>query len=246
MASEDSSFNATGPATVAFETITDQQAFGVGVTGNQCGVFGGSGAGITSRPTPADVPPGTGVAGIGASTGVLGRGPTGVIGAGAVLRLAGSSVVVSGIGEQFGVQGQSVESVGVLGQGGVVGLQGIHDGQRGVPGKGAAVAAEASDSPNLQSVVGLRAWSESNRAGVFMTGAAHRRPAQLQPTDPREVVAQIHLAPIGAEQPPRHGTAGDLLAILRASRLNLTTEAELWFCTRSSQPTTTASWTRVA
>lgn len=227
MASEDSSFSASGPTVVAFETITDQQAFGVGVTGNQCGVFGGSGAGITSRPSPSDVPRGTGVAGIGASTGVLGRGPTGVIGAGAALRLAGSSVGVSGIGEQFGVQGQSVENVGVLGQGGIVGVQGIHNGQRGVPENGAALAAEASDSPNLQSVVGLRAWSESNRAGVFMTGVAHRRPPHFQPADPREIAAQIHLVPIGAEQPPAHGTAGDLLAISRASRFNQMAEAEL-------------------
>src|SRR6516225_5881679 len=73
MASEDGSFNASGPTGVAFETITgpEDRAFGVSVKGNVCGVFGqGTLASQDGRTSPKD----TGVLGLGDFHGVYGVG----------------------------------------------------------------------------------------------------------------------------------------------------------------------------
>jgi hypothetical protein len=80
MASEDSSFNASGPTAVAFETITgpEDRAFGVSVVGNVCGVFGQGVRGVAEGGVdPQDdrtSPRGTGVLGLGDFHGVYGVG----------------------------------------------------------------------------------------------------------------------------------------------------------------------------
>jgi hypothetical protein len=73
MASEDSSFNASGCTVVAFETITgpEDRAFGVSVVANVCGVFGQGSANPQDDRTS---PKGTGVLGMGDVHGVYGVG----------------------------------------------------------------------------------------------------------------------------------------------------------------------------
>jgi hypothetical protein len=74
MADYESSFNATGPTVVAFETTSNdtpvQQEFGVSVVGKTCGVYGQAttGAQMDRRTAPA----GTGVFGRGGNQGVYG------------------------------------------------------------------------------------------------------------------------------------------------------------------------------
>jgi hypothetical protein len=74
MAAQDSSFNASGPTVVAFETITgaEDRAFGVSVVANVCGVFGQGAASPASPQDNRTSPTGTGVLGIGELHGVYG------------------------------------------------------------------------------------------------------------------------------------------------------------------------------
>jgi hypothetical protein len=72
MASEDSSFNASGPTVVAFETITGpgDRSFGVSVSGSVCGVYG---QGVQGNNQNDQITPGgTGVLGVGDTHGVYG------------------------------------------------------------------------------------------------------------------------------------------------------------------------------
>jgi len=122
MASIDDSFNSTG-SVVSFETLkNNNQAFGVGVTGSQCGVYGESlQSPVGTRPPIGDVPKGTGVAGKGDSCGVQGSSEKiGIIGSGAK--------------NGTGVVGSSDNGTGVLGQSsgdGVVGISLPGGGGRG-------------------------------------------------------------------------------------------------------------------
>jgi hypothetical protein len=72
MASEDSSFNASGPTIVAFETITGpaDRSFGVSVSGSVCGVYGQGTEGDNQN--DQITPQGTGVLGVGDTHGVYG------------------------------------------------------------------------------------------------------------------------------------------------------------------------------
>jgi hypothetical protein len=141
MPTEDQSFEASGPTTVAFETITDQQAVGVGASGTTCGVFGSSSSSQGSRP-PNDVGPGIGVVGIGDVIGVSG----------------GGSIAVKGDGDRTGVLGIGRE-VGVLAQ---------HHGKFST--EAAAISAQSVETSSNQSAIAIHGWSPSNRAGVFATG----------------------------------------------------------------------------
>jgi len=217
MAEESDSFNSTG-SVVSFETLNNNnQAFGVSVTGSQCGVYGeSSSTPIGTRPSKEFVPEGTGVCGRGEVQGVLGDGAFGVAGVGDVVGVAG--------------EGRGEGSIGVFGQRSFPNTPNKSD---------AAVAAESLGKADL-CAVGLRAYSACNRAGVFHVGLDHRTPPDL---NPGELVAQIHLAPIHAHQAPSDGKAGDLIAFRREP---VPSSAELWFCTDSSTDTQPAKWMPIA
>jgi len=217
------SFNSTG-SVVSFETLNNNnQGFGVSVTGTQCGVYGESSiAPIGTRPSPKDVPDGTGVNGQGDNFGVRGRsGDIGVCGRG---------------------------RVGVFGEGasiGVSGLQGsgLQGGTASIHAVDAAIAAEAFGNPKT-CVMGLRAFSQFNRAGVFYVGPDNKVPDLNLKSG--EVVAQIHLVPLAKHQtqPPSDGQAGDLIAF-RGEPVDQD-EVQLYFCQKSSTDTQTAIWKRIA
>ena len=149
------SFDAIGPTIVAFETLgnipNSAQVFGVSVSGSQCGVYGESSLRpLGTRPSPTDVPNGTGVAGRGQRQGVKGDGDIGVSGVGRI-GVFGEGVV--------GIEGHSFVGDGVAGQSdadnssGVFGLN--NGGGPGVMGR----------SPTGDGVVGLA--NANNKSGVF-------------------------------------------------------------------------------
>jgi len=242
MPSYDDSFNARGPTVVAFETVNNNnQAVGVGATGTQCGVYGeSSGSPLGTRPAKSDVPDGTGVHGKGDHIGVAGfGGRDGVYGQG--------EIGVSGQGE-MGVSGLATKD-GVR-----VGVNGRTDHLQGQKYNRdeAAVAGEAAGTSRSGCGIGIRGWSEFNRAGVFYTGPNPDREGEdMRPPDLSAglgaVVAQIHLVPIDASAPPGNGRAGDFIVITGQQKRGM---VELWFCQRSSSrssgKTITAMWTRLA
>src|SRR6266446_611183 len=149
------SFDAIGPTIVAFETLgnipNSAQVFGVSVSGSQCGVYGESSLRpLGTRPSPTDVPNGTGVAGRGQRQGVKGDGDIGVSGVGRI-GVFGEGVV--------GIEGHSFVGDGVAGQSdadnssGVFGLN--NGGGPGVMGS----------SPTGDGVVGLA--NADDKSGVF-------------------------------------------------------------------------------
>jgi hypothetical protein len=208
-----------GPTTVAFESITDRQSVGVGVSGTVCGVFGSSSIRQGSR--PASTVGGTlgatgiGVAGIGDSIGVWGSGP----------------LALKGDGESIGLLATAAK-VCVLAQ---------HTGSGTILPETCAVAAEAQGSG--RSAVGLRAWSAFNRAGVFGTGVGQQSlPAMQLGT----LIAQIHLVPVpDTPAPPPTANAGDLIAIQHKDERQQAV-TELHFCIRSSSPGFPAGWSKIA
>jgi len=149
------SFDAIGPTIVAFETLgnipNSAQVFGVSVSGSQCGVYGESSLRpLGTRPSPTDVPNGTGVAGRGQRQGVKGDGDIGVSGVGRI-GVFGEGVV--------GIEGHSFVGDGVSGQSdadnssGVFGLN--NGGGPGVMGS----------SPTGDGVVGLA--NADDKSGIF-------------------------------------------------------------------------------
>ena len=171
---------------VAFETGFNNppgQDFGVGVSGDRCGVFGLSDTNSTlgpfdTRPPEGLVEPGTGVAGFGEQVGV------------------------QAMGMKLGLFADGRTDAAVLARN-----------QRPVshPGPTAAVDAQAEASgTSPESGFGVRAWSKFNRAGVFISGGAFDRDLSMLASD--HVVAQIHLVPIESPR-PKEGQAGDIMAI---------------------------------
>ena len=222
MSSSDDSFNATGSTVVAFETTNNtpsNQTFGVSVTGTQCGVFGQSSLSPKStRPDTNTVSPGTGVRGYGVALGVHGTSDDG-----------------------SGVYGWGKRGVEGLGKVGVLATHSVG----GAPpvAEEAALAAEARGIPATGvGVVGLRSWSEFNRAGVFGTGEDYDATLGLPPS---RLAAQIHLVPRDAIDPPRDGRAGDLLVItgpVGQLPADAPRPVQLLFCTVSAGPTGFAVW----
>lgn len=219
MATEDSSFEASGPTTVAFETITDQQSVGVGVSGTTTGVFGSSSSRQGSRP-PNNIRNGApyqgiGVGGIGDAIGVYAAGSIGVM-------ADADSVGLVAVGEKMSVLAQ-------------------HNATSVSP-ETSAVTVEANGNRKNESGVGLHAWSSYNRAGVFATGVLQSRPTAMQMGG---LVAQIHLVPIpDTAVPPTIGNAGDLI-VIQHKDLRQTLVTELHFCISSSSPGVPAGWKQI-
>lgn len=149
----------------------------------------------------------------------------------------------TGDGSQF-VGGPTEPRPGVLGRGGVplpregrvaagvVGLAGdtpipslTETGDNGVFGAGPTGVFGRSDEG-----AGVRGHSVKGNGGVFES----------------ETVAQVHLNPlVGRREPPPIGRAGDLAAITPPPNADGFTEAELWFCVRSSTDSQPALWRKV-
>jgi hypothetical protein len=250
MAKDDTSFNATGPTVVAFETAplteSDWPAIGVGVFGSACGVHGVGGTttinalGVLDDITRNSAPAGVGVNGIGDNEGVRGKGATGVHGVGDGMGVFGEGPVgvhglgvaagaleapgVSGLGAP-GVRGTSAgvgTGVGVEGRGGM-GVVG-EGANTGVSGQGQAAGVRGTSADGC-GVIGV---SDSNRGGLFQTRLKHR-PPQISDHGTRgnEVAPQICLLATELGTPnvqdvlPRAGIAGDLLAVVpRGSRFD--------------------------
>jgi hypothetical protein len=114
MASEDSSFNASGPTVVAFETINaGPRAFGVGVQGSQCGVHGeGMASSQGSRAVSIS------------AVGVHGRGDFyGVYGVAGTIKSGDAPDLASSPSHPIGVMGVSDE--GAVGAPAVLGDNGV-------------------------------------------------------------------------------------------------------------------------
>lgn len=225
---QDDSFNAEGPTTVAFETISPTPArvpaFGVAVFAHQCGV---NGVALSDIPAGAHrvAPNLVGVHGLGESEGVQGEGPTGVHG---IARIPGAfgggqGTGVLGDGGRFGVRGTG--DVGVKGESPNVGVEGF--GTTGVLGTGDVGVRGSGDT------IGVHGVCDSNRGGVFQTGRERLPPIDRFAGRPS---AQVLLVPVRVNGSvdgtlPRAGLAGDLFVAVDTREARAAT-AELWFCVR--------------
>lgn len=131
MGAYDDSFNATGPTTVAFETVADNEpdwaSLGVGAFGRRCGVNGVSMRNPQSG-VHRDAPDLVGVHGLGETEGVQGEGLIGVHGKARVL--GPSSGTGFGGRGPVGVVGDNAD-IGVRGAGETAGVVGFSKKNRG-------------------------------------------------------------------------------------------------------------------
>src|SRR5262249_41601269 len=97
--------------------------------------------------------------------------------------------------------------------------------------------------------IGVLGTSKINRAGVFQTGRGAQPSLDRFVSEPS---AQVMLVPVRVRGAvpghlPRVGQAGDLLAVVGTSRLQVP-PTELWFCIRSGSDDPTqpgATWAKV-
>jgi hypothetical protein len=258
MAFEKHQFVATGPreqadqgapepAFTAFASGWTDPAFdyGVNVEAGHCGVFGSSlRGGPRVIDQSIDIQPGVGVCGLGDQHGVYGQ----------TRELDG--VGVRGTSYAAPGKGKPARSLGVLGEGGSAGVVGKasppEHGQSidlpaGVVGLVAYRPAHDSSHPHalLEKTQLPRDVVPNGGAGVVGAGVVGRGLVGYS-----EYAAQLHLHPSKElSDPPRDGSAGDLLVILDRpeDRGQLDRPlASLWFCIQDSDKDKAACWRRIA
>lgn len=274
MAAEDSSFNSSGDAVVAFQTINSKgrPAFGVSADASQCGVYG-EGVDVPHDPTAA--PSLTGVLGRGDFHGVYGIssqisdddtpdfGGSGVPGIGVIGVTAGDTPAILGnngiVGEDFAdstaMTDLTLQQIGIAGVNrvgpGVFGLS-LSDDLAHDPNIGLAIqGGEFGDRTNVRDA-GVEGLSLRG-PGVRGVSRYDRGGVFQSATPDNGIVAQLRLFPVtpnfmvpGAdpEPPSDMGEAGDLLALTYIDG-NQRTRASLWFCIEGVSTYGSTVWVRL-